>query len=108
MTGNEYQKAAMRTANPESLNLNNVGLGLAGESGEVADLIKKHLYHEHPLDKERLAKEIGDVMWYVALGCTVLGLDLDDVLRMNVDKLWRRYPDGFNPEHSLNRAKGDV
>lgn len=105
MTGNEYQKAAMRTANLECMSLSNVGLGLAGEAGKAADAIKKHLHHGHPLDKDKLAKELGDVMWYVALGCTILGYDLDDVLQMNVDKLKARYPDGFDTERSIHRSE---
>ncbi len=108
MTLNEYQKAAMRTANPECKNLANVGLGVAGEAGEVADLIKKHLHHGHDLDKERLAKELGDVAWYIALCCEVIGYDLDTVLHMNIEKLKDRYPEGFDYEHSRNRRADDI
>lgn len=77
MTINEYQKEAMRSTNPESLNdqakgLSNTALGLCGESGEVADMIKKHLHQGHDLDKEHMAKELGDVAWYLALGATVI------------------------------------
>jgi len=108
MTGNEYQKLAMRTANPECKELSNVGLGLAGEAGECADEIKKHLYHGHPLDREKLLKELGDLMWYIALGCTVLDAQLDDVMETNIRKLMARYPHGFDMVHSLHRAEGDV
>ena len=108
MTINEYQKLAMRTANPECKNLSNAGLGIAGESGEVADVIKKHLHHGHPLDKQRLAKEIGDVCWYVALCCELIETDLETVLQLNVDKLKARYPEGFSTERSLHREKGDI
>ena len=59
MTGSEYQRLAMRTANPECRVLTNVGLGLAGEAGECADIIKKHIHHGHDLDKEHLKKRVG-------------------------------------------------
>lgn len=112
MTINEYQKEAMRSVNPESLNdtekgLSNTGLGITGEAGEVADLIKKHLHHGHELDKSHLAKELGDVAWYLALGATIIGYKLEDILQMNVDKLRKRYPDGFDSQKSQYREKGD-
>lgn len=103
MTPNEYQKLALRTASPKCHNLSNVGLGLAGESGEVADAIKNHLHQGHPLDKQKIAEELGDVAWYLALGCTLIGYDFEAVLQMNVDKLRKRYPDGFDAERSIHR-----
>lgn len=104
MTINEYQKLAMRTANPECKQLTNVGLGIAGEAGEVADLLKKHLHHGHDLDRDKVIKELGDVAWYIALGCEVLDIDMESVLRINIDKLKVRYPNGFTFERSINRA----
>lgn len=108
MRANEYQKLAMRTANEECMNLSNVGLGLTGESGECADIIKKHLHHNHELEREHLLKEYGDVLWYVALGCEVLGAKMEDVMQMNIDKLRARYPEGFEADKSLHRKEGDV
>lgn len=108
MTGSEYQKRAMRTATPESRVLSNVGLGLAGEAGECADIIKKVLHHGTELDKVHLIKELGDVLWYVSLGCEMLEVSLDDVMQINIDKLWERYPEGFSVERSNNRAEGDI
>lgn len=108
MLGNEYQKLAMRTANPECKTLSNVGLGLAGEAGEVADLIKKHLHHGHELNKFRVAKELGDVTWYIALACEVIGISFESVMQLNIDKLKMRYPNGFNCEESINRKEGDI
>ena len=108
LTANEYQALAMRTAKPECRTLSNVGLGLAGEAGEVADEIKKHLHHGHPLNKEKLVKELGDVCWYAALAATVLGVTLGDVMQTNIEKLKARYPEGFDPEKSLHRKEGDV
>lgn len=111
MTINEYQKEAMRSVNPESLNdpvkgLSNTALCLCGESGEVADMVKKHLHQGHELDKEHLAKELGDVTWYLALGATIIGYELEDILQMNIDKLRKRYPDGFDSQKSQHREKG--
>lgn len=108
MTGSEYQKLAMRTANEKCFNLANAGLGLSGEAGEATDIIKKHLFHGHDLCPEHLAKELGDVMWYVALNATLIGYDLDRIMRMNIDKLKARYPEGFDPEKSQHRKAGDI
>ena len=110
MTANEYQNAAMRTAgskNPMDLLVNGV-LGLAGESGECADIVKKHLFHDHELDREHLIKELGDVAWYLAITSNALGCTLDDVLQQNVDKLIARYPEGFDPERSKHRDENDI
>lgn len=110
MTANEYQSRAMRTLNP-ALNerdvLINGVMGLCGEAGEAIDLVKKHLAQGHPLEKERLAKELGDIAWYLAETATAIGYDLDTVLLMNLDKLQARYPDGFETECSLCRKSDD-
>ena len=108
MTINEYQKLAMRTAEEKARCVSNVALGLAGESGEVADAVKKYLHQGHPLDREAVLQELGDVAWYVALGATTMGVDLESILQANVDKLLNRYPDGFDPERSMHRAEGDI
>ena len=96
----------MRTLNPQlsekDVLINGV-MGLCGESGELIDLVKKHLAQGHPLDKEKLAKELGDVAWYVAETAYAIGYPLEEILRMNIDKLKARYPDGFDPEKSMNR-----
>lgn len=106
MTINEYQKEALRTANGMSgefpMILNGV-LGLGGESGECLDLVKKCLFQGHGLDKEHLAEELGDVAWYLAISAYALGMDLESILQGNVDKLRKRYPDGFDAERSLHR-----
>lgn len=107
---NEYQKAAQRTsAHEESLwKIENGVLGLFGEGGECADILKKALFQGHAFDKEHLAKELGDVMWYVAETASGLGMTLEQIARMNIDKLKARYPDGFDPKRSQHRAEGDV
>lgn len=97
MNMRDYQANAMRTARgmEDPSSLANWGLGLAGEAGEVVELIKKSLYHGKVLDKSELAKELGDVMWYVAAIATQTGLDLDAIAETNVSKLAMRYPNGF-------------
>ncbi|MBQ8175837.1 MAG: nucleoside triphosphate pyrophosphohydrolase family protein [Oscillospiraceae bacterium] len=106
MTINEYQKLAMVTLNPEldkkDVLINGV-MGLCGESGETIDIVKKHLAQGHELDKEKLAKELGDVAWYLAETATAIGYDLEDIFQMNIDKLKKRYPEGFSVEKSVNR-----
>ena len=110
MTLNEYQQAAQRTASTKtpSDKIENGILGLCGETGEVADLLKKYLYQGHELDREKMIKECGDVIWYVAELASGLGMTLEDFCQINVDKLRRRYPDGFDPERSMHREEVDV
>lgn len=105
---NEYQKLAARTLTDDCSNLTLGALGLTGEAGEVADLVKKHLFHGHELDDDKLDKELGDVLWYLAALCSMRGRNLDDVAQKNVDKLKERYPDGFCSEASLGREEGRV
>lgn len=110
MTGNEYQSLALRTANgltPEQLLTKGV-IGMCGEAEECVDMMKKHLFQGHDLDKEHLAKELGDVSWYVAITAHALGYDLDKIFEMNIEKLKARYPEGFDAERSLHRKEGDV
>ena len=105
---NEYQKLAMRTLNPEidkkELILN-ASMGLCGESGEVIDLVKKHLFQGHDLDDEKLIKELGDVAWYLAEAATALNVNLSEILEKNIKKLENRFPDGFNSNRSINRGE---
>ncbi len=104
MTLQEYQTLAMRTHVPSAVRLYQYGLGLAGESGEVCDLIKKYLGHGHELDVEKLKLELGDVLWYIAGLAHVLGLSLPGVAKANIAKLQARYPEGFTEEASKNRV----
>ena len=106
MTINEYQVEALRTAGKADI-MNGV-LGLCGESGECADMVKKHKFQGHELDTEHFAKELGDVAWYLAISAYAIGYDLESILQMNVDKLRKRYPEGFDSNLSQNRKKGDV
>lgn len=102
---NLYQSQAMRTCSVtyKADMCVNAALGLAGESGEFCDLVKKHLYQSHELHEGDLAEELGDILWYVAQAATSLGLKLGDIAQANIDKLMRRYPEGFDKERSENR-----
>ena len=106
MTINEYQKLAMTTLNPaldkKDVLINGV-MGLCGESGEANDIVKKHLAQGHELDKEHLAKELGDIAWYLAETAYAIGYPLEEIFQMNIDKLKKRYPEGFSTERSLSR-----
>ena len=82
-------------------------MGLNGEAGEAIDILKKHLFQGHDLDREHLAKELGDVAWYLAVSADALGYSLEKVMQMNLDKLCARYPDGFETERSANRKDED-
>ena len=79
-------------------------IGLAGEAGEVAENAKKGVFHRHGVDREKFAKELGDVLWYVAGLCTTLGLDMGEVMQANINKLKQRYPNGFNSADSVKRV----
>jgi len=110
---NKYQEDATRTArdftdvkiDPTKMALANWALGLTGEAGEAAELIKKHVFHGHDLDLSELRKEIGDVMWYLANLAQTAGLDLEDIGKHNLEKLRARYGDGFSEEKSRNRVE---
>ena len=125
MTPNKYQKEALRTDAMLKEKVTDViifdtdrycnarrleqGLmGLCGEAGEAIDILKKCLFQGHELNREHLAKELGDVAWYLAVSADALGYSLEQILQMNLDKLRARYPDGFEAEKSVNRAVEDV
>jgi NTP pyrophosphatase (non-canonical NTP hydrolase) len=106
----EYQAKILEFMNPETLKkdediLMNSVLGMAGEAGEVCDLIKKWMFHGYELDLEKLDKEVGDTLFYVALYANARKRLLSDIAQMNVDKLTKRYPQGFSTE--ANKAKAD-
>jgi NTP pyrophosphatase (non-canonical NTP hydrolase) len=107
MTFDEYQKLACRTANKDLSSdqmLSMTALGLGGESGEAEDMVKKAVFHGHTLDKEKLTKELGDVLWYLAVMAETIGVPMSEVAEKNVAKLKARYPEGFSAERSINRT----
>ena len=97
----------MRTLNPDlskkDVLINSV-MGLCGESGEAIDIVKKWLAQGHELDKAKLAKELGDIAWYLAEAATALEIPLEEILAANIEKLRKRFPEGFSREASLTRA----
>lgn len=102
----DYQKLALVTAaGSQQDRLVSTALGLTGESGEFADMIKKHVFHGHTLDREDLKKELGDILWYVAVAAHTHGFDLSEVATTNIEKLKRRYPEGYSEERSINREE---
>lgn len=110
MTGNEYQKLAARTINKDlttSERYMHALHGMVGEIGELHSIFQKR-YQGHNPDTEHMQKELGDLLWFVAEFCTAWGWNLEDIMRMNIDKLIARYPEGFDAEHSLNRKAGDI
>lgn len=110
MTGNEYQQLAARTVN-QGLTFEEQKYhalhGMVGEIGELHSLYQKN-YQGHPVDPDHAKKELGDLLWFIAEYCTAKGWNLDDIMKMNIDKLKARYPEGFDPERSKHREAGDV
>lgn len=110
LTANDYQRMAMRTAGEYDTDydqLRNAAYGLNGEAGEVIDLLKKHEFQGHDLPEDKLIDECGDVLWYCALLADALGFSLEQVMNRNIDKLRKRYPDGFDKARSINRKEND-
>lgn len=121
MTANEYQQLAMRTndgratdrllqkiikvnyAEPDYGGIMNSCLGLSGEVGELNDMIKKWIFHEKPLDEGELCKELGDILWYIAMFCESMSWDIEEVMQQNIEKLKKRYPEGFDIKRANNR-----
>ena len=110
MNANEYQRLAMTTLNPalskKDVLINGV-MGLCGESGEAIDIVKKHLAQGHPLDRDKLVKELGDIAWYLAETAYALDVPLSQILEKNIQKLRARYPEGFDTEKSLRRSDSE-
>lgn len=123
MTANEYQKLAMRTNDGRATDrllqkiikvnkderdyggIINSCLGLSGEVGELNDMIKKWIFHEKPLDEDELCKELGDILWYIAMFCESMNWNMEEVMQQNIDKLKKRYPEGFDIERVNNREE---
>ena len=128
MTGSEYQRQAMRTNDRQATGrvtnaiewilkaskpidiggLFDACLGLSGEVGELNDIVKKWIFHESNFNTEHMKKELGDVMWYVAMFCESMNWDLNEILSMNIEKLKMRYPEGFSVERANNRKVCDI
>ncbi|MBC8333536.1 MAG: nucleoside triphosphate pyrophosphohydrolase family protein [Anaerolineae bacterium] len=108
LTLNEYQQLAQRTAGAGGDGEHRLivaALGLAGEAGEFANIVKKHTAHGHKFGAEIFADELGDVLWYLAEAASAVGISLEKIAQDNVEKLRQRYPEGFSQERSINREK---
>ena len=115
LTPHDYQVACLRTesvapdlGNNQYARILQGLMGLNGEAGECIDILKKVLFQGHDLDKERLAGELGDVAWYLAVSADAIGYDLETIFKKNIEKLNKRYPNGFDAEKSVHRSEGDV
>lgn len=114
MQANTYQEEMKKFVSsvhckPEQSLLIMSALGVAGEAGEYADFIKKVVFHEKPFDKVHAVKELGDVCWYIALACNVLGVSFEEVMETNIKKLNARYSSGsFTVEEANNKKEGDI
>jgi NTP pyrophosphatase (non-canonical NTP hydrolase) len=108
MNFQQYQIEALRTAGQHDdpkLALAIWGLGLTGESGEVVEIIKKYLGHSQPIDRDKITKELGDVLWYLAAVCDALGISLETVAQANIQKLSDRHPGGFSTEYHEHETR---
>lgn len=91
------------------IRLINGTMGMCGEAGEVDEILKKHLFQGHDIDVEHVARELGDVAWYLAIAADAIGYNLEDIFQMNINKLQTRYPGkGFDSERSQHRSEGDI
>lgn len=107
MNFNEYQELANKTANnelPYETKVMTAALGLCGEAGEVAEIIKKLFGHGHKPDYNQIVKELGDVLWYVSRLSYLLFHNLEEIATKNIEKLKTRYPEGFSSDKSINRV----
>lgn len=113
ITPNIYQQECLRTdskyegydeSEKPGARLTNGLMGLNGEAGECIDILKKSVFQGHDLDREHLAEELGDVLWYVAISADALGYTLEQIMIMNSRKLRARYPEGFEVDRSVNRV----
>lgn len=106
MTPEKYQELAIRTAKfmaTTEFDLIHVALGLGGEAGEFVDAIKKHVIYGKELDEQNLIEEAGDMCWYIALLCHILGIEFEQVLQQNIQKLAKRYPQGYTDFNAVLR-----
>ncbi|MDA8224267.1 MAG: nucleoside triphosphate pyrophosphohydrolase family protein [Desulfitobacterium hafniense] len=109
LTFDQYQASSSRTDNyaDQKEAITNFAFGICGEAGEIVDLVKKVIFHGHPIDKEKFKYEIGDQLWYLARMAEWVGLTLEEVAEANINKLMVRYPNGFSQEKSINRSEND-
>ena len=102
-----FQEEALRSMRndlPYEAICSNMCMGLAGETGETVDIFKKHIYQGKVLDINDVIEEIGDILWYIANLCNVNKITMKECMESNVEKLRKRYPNGFIIKDALERA----
>lgn len=95
---------SMRSDLPYEAICSNMCMGLAGETGETVDIFKKHIYQGKDLDINDVIEEIGDILWYIANLCNVNKITMKECMESNVEKLRKRYPNGFSIKDALERV----
>jgi NTP pyrophosphatase (non-canonical NTP hydrolase) len=126
MQPNEYQRLALRTEKTEAFvnhvvrggdalsrplltpdrdlsRLMHAAMGISTESGELMDMLKKHVVYGKPMDDINIVEECGDLLWYIALALDAVGFTIEDAMVRNIAKLAKRYPDGFSEYLAQNR-----
>ena len=111
MTPTKYIEAAYRTINDkfykpvnrDGEDLLHAAIGIATESGELLDTIKKYMFYGKPLDITNIKEEVGDLLWYIALLCHSQGWSFEEIMFLNIEKLKARYPDKFEEDKAIHR-----
>lgn len=111
MTPTEYMYEAIKTRSnvwcdprcADDIHLLHAAIGMATESGEMLDALKKTMFYGKPLDKVNIKEEIGDLLWYVAVACAALHTPMEDIMEINIAKLKARYPEKFTTQEALQR-----
>ena len=101
-----FQREARRSLRddlPYEATRSNMCMGLAGEIGEVIDIMKKHIYQGKELDITDVIEEVGDVLWYIANFCNVNNITMDECMESNIKKLRKRFPNGFTTKDANER-----
>lgn len=100
---NNFQEIASRISDEKMLRLLHASMGLETETGEFVDPLKKYIFYGKEFSKLRLVEELSDIMWYLAIACDTLDIDLEQVLQLNIQKLKERYPERFDADRAINR-----
>ncbi len=99
-----YKELADRLQVLNTLRLLHGAIGICGEAGELMDAVKKHIMYGKELDKNNIKEELGDLCWYMSLVMESVGTNWEEVMKMNHDKLEKRYPSGFTEKAAQERA----
>jgi NTP pyrophosphatase (non-canonical NTP hydrolase) len=110
MNFHEYQENAIKTAKAGDIkfNLVHAAMGIAGESGEFTDCVKKYAIYGQSFDRRNAAEELGDLMWFIALACNAMQISLEDVAAQNIEKLAKRYPEKYTDYHAAARLDKEI